>query len=358
MKKIILTGGGTAGHVTPNIALMPKLKELGYDKIKDRYTKAREKLRLYPDVKLVIITSPTYEGVISDVRAIAEVCHGRGIPLMVDEAHGAHLGLYGIFSDGAVKCGADVVVQSIHKTLPSLTQTALLHLNGDLICYREIKRQMAIFQTSSPSYILSASIDGAVRFLASADGEKCLREWYRAVTETRERLSILQNAYVFDGLYDVYDLDVSKLVFRGGPELASVLREYNVEPEMVSKYYTVAMTGAGDTPETMDALASAAEAADGIIHTYGANIPMGRTHVPACQMSIAEAVLLPHEYRKGYEAVGKVSAGYVYAYPPGIPLCVPGEIIDDSAVTEALELMAAGIDLRGFEKLSFLTVRE
>ncbi|MBR4933171.1 MAG: aminotransferase class V-fold PLP-dependent enzyme, partial [Clostridia bacterium] len=79
-----------------------------------------KKLSEYPDTKLVIITSPTYEGVISDVRSIADVCHRYNVPLMVDEAHGAHLGLHGIFPDGAVKCGADIVVQSIHKTLPSL----------------------------------------------------------------------------------------------------------------------------------------------------------------------------------------------------------------------------------------------
>ena len=277
---------------------------------------------------------------------------------MVDEAHGAHLGLYGIFSDGAVKCGADIVVQSIHKTLPSLTQTALLHLSGELVPYGEIKRQMTIFQTSSPSYILSASIDGAVKFLASAEGERCLREWYDAVMMIRDRLSILQNAYVFDGLYDVYDLDVSKIVLRGGTELASILRENNVEPEMVSKYYTVAMTGAGDTPETLDALARAAEAADEKIYTHGTTIPMGRTHIPTCKMSIAEAVPLPGEYCKGYEAVGKISARYVYAYPPGIPICVPGEVIDHITVTEALVLKAAGIDLRGMEDNCFRVVKE
>ncbi len=317
-----------------------------------------EKLSENPDVKLVIITSPTYEGVISDVKGIADVCHSRGVPLMVDEAHGAHLGLYGVFPDGAVKCGADIVVQSIHKTLPSLTQTALLHINGNLVDYHEIKRQMSIFQTSSPSYILSASIDGAVRFLSSDDGEKCLKAWYTAAVSTHERLKHLQKAKVFHTEDGIFDLDVSKFVIKGGTELADILRKYNVEPEMVSKYYTVAMTGAGDTEESFEAFAKAVEAANGEINPCVTDIPPSHMHLPKTKMPIADAVFLSHAYYEGYDAVGKTSAGYVYAYPPGIPLCVPGEIIDEATVTEALSLKAAGLDVRGMKGNAFCAVRE
>ncbi len=316
-----------------------------------------KKLSDNPDVGLVIITSPTYEGVISDVKSIASICHSRNIPLMVDEAHGAHLGLYGIFPDGAVKCGADIVVQSIHKTLPSLTQTALLHINGDLVNYHEIKRQMALFQTSSPSYILSASIDGAVRHLASADGEKCLREWHSSVTSVHERLEKLNVVKVFRGNCGKTLLDPSKFVLRGGTELADILRKHNVEPEMVSKYYTVAMTGAGDTAESLDAFIKAVETADTEISLCG-DIPTSSFHLPETKLKISDAVFLPCEFCEGFSAVGKISAGYVYAYPPGIPICVPGEIIDVTTVKEVLSLKNAGLDVRGIEKDSFLTVIE
>ena len=105
-----------------------------------------------PHARCVILTSPTYEGVVSDVAAIARICHARGVPLFVDEAHGAHLGLSPLFPGGALAAGADVVVQSAHKTLPSLTQTALLHIpEGSLADENEISRQLGIFETSSPS---------------------------------------------------------------------------------------------------------------------------------------------------------------------------------------------------------------
>ena len=90
-------------------------------------------LREYPDVKAVVITSPTYDGVVSDVEKIAEIVHEYGIPLIVDEAHGAHFGFSSFFPESAIKKGADVVVQSLHKTLPSFTQTALLHLQSDRV---------------------------------------------------------------------------------------------------------------------------------------------------------------------------------------------------------------------------------
>lgn len=117
------------------------------------------------DIKLVVITSPTYEGVISDVQKIADICHAHDAILFVDEAHGAHLGLDKRFEESARQLGADMVVNSLHKTLPSLTQTALLHVLTDRVDMKEIDSNLAVFESSSPSYVLMASIDGCVRFL-------------------------------------------------------------------------------------------------------------------------------------------------------------------------------------------------
>ena len=132
-----------------------------------------------PDARCVILTSPTYEGVLSNIRTIAEICHARGVPLLVDEAHGAHYlpfaARYG-WRGGAVAAGADLVVQSAHKTLPSLTQTAFLQLNGDLADPAEVERQLDVFETSSPSYPLMVSLDGCTRWLAD-EGEAAFAAW-------------------------------------------------------------------------------------------------------------------------------------------------------------------------------------
>ena len=128
----------------------------------------QESLYENPDAVAVILTSPTYEGIVSDVAKIAEVCHEHGIPLIVDEAHGAHFGFGGGFPENAVKLGADAVIMSLHKTLPSFTQTALLHLTSDLIDEKRVERYLSIYETSSPSYIFMAGYPADRRTWAAA----------------------------------------------------------------------------------------------------------------------------------------------------------------------------------------------
>ena len=124
-----------------------------------------EALLRYPESRGVLITCPTYEGVMSDVGEIAEVCHRHGVPLIVDAAHGAHLGFSPFFPPSPVKEGADLVVMSLHKTLPSLTQTAVLHLRGERISRERCEKFLSIFQSSSPSYVLMDSMVKCIRYL-------------------------------------------------------------------------------------------------------------------------------------------------------------------------------------------------
>ena len=331
-----LTSGGFCASVTPS-------------DVEDAIEKC-------PDAALVIITSPTYEGVISDVKSIADVCHRHGIPLMVDEAHGAHLGLYGIFKDGAVRCGADIVVQSLHKTLPSLTQTAAVHVNGSVVDREELKRQMAIFQTSSPSYLLSSSIDSAVRFLASGEGKASLEVWYRAVTEARDRLAESCKVRLFCGEDGVFDVDESKLLLLcDGFEMMKLLREHHaVELEMASVGYALAMTGAGDTEASLERFVCAAESIGDVPCKYEYR---GNIHIPETARSISEALQAEKTEADLESAVGKVSASYIYAYPPGIPLAVPGEVIGENTASEICRLREAGASVRGMKNGKIIIIK-
>lgn len=147
----------------------------------------QEALEREPDIGAVLIVSPTYEGRIADVRAIAEVVHGKGIPLIVDEAHGAHLGLGKGFPPNSCQAGADLVVHSVHKTLPSLTQTALLHVKGERIDRALVRRFLHIYQTSSPSYLLMAGIDNALQYV-ELEGEEAFGRFGGRYEEMLERL--------------------------------------------------------------------------------------------------------------------------------------------------------------------------
>ena len=122
-------------------------------------------LEEHPEIEAVVITSPTYDGIVSDVKRIAEIAHAHGKPLIVDEAHGAHFGFSKYFPENSVHLGADIVIHSLHKTLPSYTQTALIHINGKLVDRQKVRMFLQMYQTSSPSYILMAGIDECIRYV-------------------------------------------------------------------------------------------------------------------------------------------------------------------------------------------------
>ncbi|MBQ3027767.1 MAG: aminotransferase class V-fold PLP-dependent enzyme, partial [Lachnospiraceae bacterium] len=206
-----------------------------------------------PETKLVIVTSPTYEGVISDIEGICKAAHAKGVPVLVDSAHGAHLG-FGGFPKGAVECGADIVVHSLHKTLPCLTQTAMLHRGGTLVSKETLQATITMFQTSSPSYVLLASIEGCIGLLEER-GETLFAGWQEALSEFYKGARLLQKLRVigvdkkegqekrFAG--DAEDnRDLGKIVIctnetnLTGPALMEMLRtEHRIELEMSAERY-------------------------------------------------------------------------------------------------------------------------
>lgn len=217
-------------------------------------------------IKLVVVTSPTYEGAVSDLPAIAAAAHERGVPLLVDSAHGAHLGFSGGFPENAVKSGADAVVMSLHKTLPALTQCSLLHVRREHA--PGIARMLSILQTSSPSYALMSSIDICLRLLDYASEnlftryEELLSVFYgkmRGLSSLSLLWSDLRGAPSA-----AFDYDPGKIVILTkksalcGADLAEMLRkDYLIETELARGGYVIAMTSICDTLEGYDRLASA-----------------------------------------------------------------------------------------------------
>ena len=224
-----------------------------------------------PEIKAVLITSPTYDGVVSDVKAIAEITHKYEIPLIVDEAHGAHFHFSNYFPTSAVELGADLVIQSFHKTLPAMTQTAILHNCSDRVDGRLIRRFMGIYQTSSPSYILMASIDACIDTM-TAEGHEMFREFTKMLERTRKRLSPCRYICLADPEKDVngvFDYDRSKLIFSTvkstltGAQLYDILLErYHIQMEMESETYALALAAVGDREEGFERLCQAIEEID------------------------------------------------------------------------------------------------
>ncbi|MBR7034104.1 MAG: ornithine decarboxylase [Clostridia bacterium] len=323
----------------------------------------RTALEKTPDASAVILTSPTYEGVISDIAGIVSAAHERGVPVIVDEAHGAHLGLFGVFPEGAVRCGADVAIHSLHKTLRSLTQTAALSVSGSLVDRDEIRRRMAMFGTSSPSYLLISSIDGEVRSLLDGRGSS-LSRWLGAVTETRKKLGALDNLTVPDLSEDpaAFAADPSKIYIDShgvgirGAVIAKVLRNLRVEAEAVYPYGVLAMTGEGDDQKTLRRFSDALFEVDRKIEKREPAVPDKTVFIPE-RVKTAREALAEKRVRTPLDgAEGTVCAEYIFAYPPGVPIVIPGERIARETVLAIREALDSGIRVVGLEGDSVLTV--
>lgn len=300
----------------------------------------RRMLREYPDVKAVVITSPTYDGVVSDVEKIAEIVHEYGIPLIVDEAHGAHFGFSSFFPESAIKKGADVVVQSLHKTLPSFTQTALLHLQSDRVKENKIKRFLDIYETSSPSYLFMAGMDNCIRMLEEegetlfANYESLLCEFYQQA-ENLQQIKLLRKKDF--SKKEAFDFDASKLILSvrnkdmtGERLYQTLLHQYHLQMEMASGFYVTAITSIMDRKEGFDRLIHALLEIDPMIHNQrneNENFVENMYRKNEKVLEIHEAVDKPVTSVQLEDAAGKVSGEYVYLYPPGIPILVPGETI-------------------------------
>lgn len=337
-------------------------------------------LKRYPASAAVILTSPTYEGVVSDIAGIAEICHCAGVPLIVDEAHGAHFGLFRTghpdaleFPESALHLGADLVIQSAHKTLPSLTQTAFLHMGEHCrISGQAVEHGLDLYETSSPSYPLMASLDGCTGLLRER-GPELFRQWEEGIRVVERTIPALQNLEVFRpagrAAEEVYDYDRSRFLVRAeeslhltGKELADLFREqYGIESEMHSGRNVLLMTGCGDTVEGLRRLAGALQELDAELArrtgTRPAPSAMKQKTLSdgdaalSCEMvlPIGEAVRLSMEHRVRQvllqEAAGHISGEYVMAYPPGIPILIPGERITDEAIRVILSLAEQGSNL-------------
>lgn len=298
------------------------------------------------NAKLVVITSPTYEGIVSDVESIAKVCHRHGALLFVDEAHGAHFG-FDTFCKSARGLGADLVVNSVHKTLPSLTQTALLHVCSNSVDILEVDRNLAIFESSSPSYVLMASIDGCVRYLQKSDA---LKEWSEALDRVRERFEGLKNLKLLKKNDGDFDYDKSKLVFLceglnlNGMQIASVLRDkFGIEIEMASERHIIAMSGAGDGEKSLQTFADAIFAIDETVERVEGQASCNVLKIAEKAFEPYEIASLSCEFASIEQCIGKVSAENIWAYPPGCPIVVKGEMIEKDTIENLLRMKDFGV---------------
>ena len=321
-----------------------------------------------PDIQAIVITSPTYDGLVSDVRAIADLAHAHGIPLIVDEAHGAHFGLDEAFPDNATVLGADAVIMSVHKTLPAPTQTALLHLCSDRINVTKMEKFLGIYETSSPSYVLMAGIEESLRLADEARGAQ-MKEYVRRLQIFREkmrRLTILRvpDRADFTG-EEAYAYDIGKLLLVTNGAISGkalqelLLKKYGLQMEMSSGNYVLAMTSFMDTEEGLERLADALLEIDATLTVTDQREMFSPEKIyrqPKKAMEIDEVQDGESTSVAFSEAEGRICADYIYLYPPGIPVIVPGEVLDQQTLTVIETCQKMELDVEGLPQAGHVHV--
>ncbi len=317
------------------------------------------------EFEAVFITSPTYDGIVSDVRGIADICHRHNLPLIVDEAHGAHFSFGREFPASALELGADVVIQSLHKTLPAFTQTAVLHLRKGRVEQERLEHYLQMFQSSSPSYVFMAGIEQCIRYMDGPGREK-MEAFTGRLNGLRKNLTGMRHLRLLDedaaGQAGIYALDLSKLIISvgdsglDGEELMGLLRNrYHLEMEMCGPGYVTAIATLMDTEEGLKRLEQALQEIDktmgGGRYRRVSREPI-QTGGPGSVMTIRDAVGSVVRRVRLEESVGCVSAEYVYLYPPGLPIIVPGERLNEEIIRKIREYRNLDLPVQGLKDYS------
>ncbi len=341
-------------------------------------------LELHPEAKCLYVTSPTYEGVVSPILELAEIAHRHGIPLVVDEAHGAHLSFCTdkredayierdlAFPPSSLTQGADIVVQSLHKTLPSLTQTAVLHLGPTAADFGISPERMRQFlncvQSTSPSYVLMAGVDRCVSILIE-QGKQLVSDYKTRLARFYEEMGDLKRIRLLRGR----NRDPGKLVFFldragiSGTQATAFLRDrFSLELEMEGADFCLAMTSLCDSEEAFVCLRDGMYALDAVCDT-GETIERVRESTASCRqerrdalpfaksvLPLSRAARMEGKALPIFETEGKISLEYVYFYPPGIPLLAPGELVSGEVLSLLRDAAARGLPLYGMKKKGYL----
>lgn len=339
------------------------------------------------DIAGIVITSPTYDGMISDVGGIVKAAHRYGIPVIIDQAHGAHFGFHPKYPQSAIQEGADLVIHSVHKTLPAPTQTALLHVKGELVDRDLLRKYLRIYQSSSPSYLLMAGIDSCME-LVEKEGKARLENLLQLRKAFVEKSKALHYIHIYPSMEETGEDCVKKwrsgkeepgrlvLSVRGsgltGQMLHDILKdEYQLQMEMYGEDYVVAILSMMDKREGFDRLAAALKEIDRKIEDdlcagqekYRDNSEAAivterqsrekETSVkelqnrPKTVCSISEAFMAPCKEVPLSEADGQTAADFINLYPPGIPFLVPGEQFDKDTISVIMKYLKNGYTLQG-----------
>ena len=344
-----ILGGINPIYINPNIDLEYGIST-GYT-LDDIKNIVEENL----DAKGLLLTYPSYFGNTYDLKSIAEYIHSKGMVLIVDEAHGSHLGLSSKLPSSALYLGADIVIQSTHKTLPSFTQSSMMHIKGDKVNIEKVKPYLRMLESSSPSYVLLSSLELAVEIYKN-NGKDLMEELIYNIIDLKKFIEKLDNIKV----YDSQNLDITKIYILTkdlgitGYELGDILRnKYKIQVELSNYYGVLLICSIGNSKDDFDKLKNSLIEIDKLkIDNELPKTIKYPTLLPKKIMSPRDAFYSHKVDVAINESIGKICGEYIIPYPPGVSLISPGEEITKEAIDYVLSCKKLGMEINGVKDSS------
>lgn len=314
-------------------------------------------LQLYPDAKAIILTYPNYYGMVYELEEIIKVSHEHHIPVLIDEAHGAHFIIGAPFPKSALKLGADMVVQSAHKTLPALTMGSFLHFNSKLINQGELEKYLSLLQSSSPSYLLMASLDSARSYLGTYQEEDLLYLEKQIKCFIKE-LQRIKGIKVLS--YPIHEGDLLKITIQSettlsGFELQERLEKEGIFTELAdpNNLLMVLPLLKNGVIFPFDKISQALRnvVKDVSVVKKPIHMPLNRKKINKLLLSQEQMKRVQKETISIIDAVGRISAESIIPYPPGIPILLPGELITVEDLETICELIETGARFQGSKNI-------
>lgn len=356
----IILSGADPVYITPDMTFFGTYAAVSSESVKRAVSEN-------PDIRAAVFTSPCYEGFCMDIKAAADILHEKNIPLIIDEAHGAHFKFSKRFPETALALGADIAVQSAHKTLPALTQCAALHIKHGIIDPERIKEAVLMFTTTSPSYIFMAALDNCQKIL-SENADVLFKEYTDNLDEFYKNAEKLKNMKILSRKaalrkVSAYDADMGKIIClidnKNINYVEKILKKYyNINVEMKGLNHILFMTSFCDEKEDFKILEKALLDIDKkglkvFDEEKALRLSFGE---PECAMPPKKAFFAARKKAVFEKSEGCVSAEFIIPYPPGVPLIVPGEIITKRLIESAKVYKSAGAELTGCEDKTLFNI--
>ncbi|MFC5403147.1 aminotransferase class I/II-fold pyridoxal phosphate-dependent enzyme [Cohnella soli] len=330
----------------------------------------RRALERHPDAAAVLVINPTYYGVCTNLKEIVDLVHEYDIPVLVDEAHGALIHFSDELPLSAMQAGADMAATSVHKLGGSMTQSSILNVRKGLVNTQRVQTILSLLTTTSTSYPLLASLDTARRQLAIR-GKEIAERTVALAKSAREQVNRIPGLYSFGeellGDEATYDYDPTKLAIHvrhlgiTGYDAENWLREhYRLEVELSDMYNILCLITPGDDEESINILIEALNAMSDAYHSETNEIQEIVVKIP----EIPHLALTPRDAFYGEtelvpfkESAGRIIAEFIYVYPPGIPILLPGEVVSQENIDYIVDHLEVGLPVKGPEDRSVTNVK-